>query len=166
VLFRVYPKFAVDGMLGKIAKKLRIFGFDTLYLADTDDDAIIKICSDGKRVFLTRDRELYNRSRKANIPCFLINLENELESLIAIMKEYDIGYILHVPNKNTRCTLCNGDLEIVSNSSPLADAVPKKVFESIDIFFKCMDCQKIYWSGKHVKEINCLVDEINKKIMT
>jgi uncharacterized protein with PIN domain len=165
VLFRVYPKFAVDGMLGKIAKKLRIFGFDTLYLADTDDDAIIKICSNGKRVFLTKDRELYRRSRKANIPCFLIHLENELESLIAIMKEYDIGYILHVPNENTRCTMCNGDLETVTNSSPLADAVPKKVFESITIFFKCIDCQKIYWSGKHVKEINRLVDEINKKIM-
>ena len=164
MLFWIYPKFAVDGMLGKIAKKLRIFGFDTLYLADTDDDAIINICSDGKRVFLTKDRELYRRSRKANIPCFLINLENELESLTAIMKEYDIGYILHVPNENTRCTLCNGDLETVSDSAPLADAVPQKVFESIDIFFKCTNCQKIYWSGKHVKEINCLVDEINKKL--
>jgi uncharacterized protein with PIN domain len=39
----VYPIFAVDGMLGKIAKKLRIFGFDTLYLANTDDDTIIEI---------------------------------------------------------------------------------------------------------------------------
>ena len=157
-------KFAVDGMLGKIAKKLRMFGFDTLYLADADDDAIIKICSDGERVFLTKDRELYRRSRKANIPCFLITWENELESLTAILKEYNIGYIFHVPNENTRCTLCNGDLETVSDSLPLEHTVPKKVFESIDIFFKCVDCQKIYWSGKHVKEINCLVDEINKKL--
>ena len=74
-------------MLGKIAKKLRMFGFDTLYFADTDDNAIINICMDEKRVFLTKDRELYKRSLKANIPCFLIDLENELESLIAIMKE-------------------------------------------------------------------------------
>ena len=152
-------------MLGKIAKKLRFFGFDTLYLANIDDGAIIEICLNENRVFLTKDRELYKRSRKANIPCFLIDSENELESLIAIMNECNIGYVLRVPNENTRCTLCNGVLETVSDPSPLADAVPKKVFESIDIFLKCTNCQKIYWSGKHVKEINCLVDEINKKIM-
>ena len=58
-----------------------------------------------------------------------------------------------------------GILETVSDSSLLANVVPRKVFESIDIFFKCINCQKIYWSGKHVKEINFLVDEINKKIM-
>ena len=80
-------------MLGKIAKKLRIFGFDALYLADTDDDAIIKICLNEKRVFLTKDRELYKRSRKANIPSFLIDSENELESLIAIMKECNISHV-------------------------------------------------------------------------
>jgi uncharacterized protein len=160
----VYPIFAADGMLGNIAKKLRIFGFDTLYLANTDDGAIIEICLNENRVFLTKDRELYKRSRKANIPSFLIYSENELESLIAIMKECNIRYVLHVPNENTRCTLCNGALETVSDPSPLADAVPKKVFESIDMFFKCTNCQKIYWSGKHVKEINCLVDEINKKL--
>ena len=153
-------------MLGKVAKKLRMFGFDTLYLADTDDDSIIEICSDGKRVFLTKDRELYRRSRKANIPCFLITSDNELDSLIAIMRECNVGYIFHVPNENTRCTMCNGDLETVSNLSPLSYAVPRKVFESIDMFFKCVDCQKIYWSGKHIREINCLVDEINKKIVT
>ena len=109
VLVSVYPKFAVDGMLGKIAKKLRVFGFDTLYFADTDDNAIIDICLDEKRVFLTKDRELYKRSLKANIPCFLVDLENELESLVAVMKGCDIGCVFHVPNKNTRCTLCNGD---------------------------------------------------------
>jgi uncharacterized protein with PIN domain len=81
------------------------------------------------------------------------------------MKECNISYVLRVPNENTRCTLCNGALETVTHSLPLADIVPKKVFESINIFFKCTNCQKIYWSGKHVKEINYLVDEINKKII-
>jgi uncharacterized protein with PIN domain len=52
----VYPIFAVDGMLGKIAKELRIFGFDNLYLSNTDNDTIIEIFLDGKRVFLTKDR--------------------------------------------------------------------------------------------------------------
>jgi uncharacterized protein with PIN domain len=160
----VFPIFALDGMLGKMAKKLRFLGFDALYLANTGDDAILEICLGEKRVFLTKDRELYKRARKANIPCFLIKSENELDNLVAIMRECNISYISHAPNENTRCTLCNGALEAVSDSSPLAGAVPKKVFGSVDRFFRCINCQKIYWSGKHVKEINCLVDEINKKL--
>ena len=57
-------------MLGKIAKKLRMFGFDTLYFADTDDNAIINICLDEKRVFLTKDRELYKRFLNQTFPVF------------------------------------------------------------------------------------------------
>ncbi len=40
----------------------------------------------------------------------------------------------------------------------------KKVLESNETFFKCINCKKVYWNGTHVKEINKLVDEINKKI--
>lgn len=47
----MYPIFAVDGMLGKIAKKTKNLGFDNLYLSNTDDDTIIEIFLDGKRVF-------------------------------------------------------------------------------------------------------------------
>ncbi len=66
----MYPIFVVDGMLGKIAKKTKNFGFDNLYLSNTDDDTIIEIFLDGKRVFLTKDRELYRGSRKASYPVF------------------------------------------------------------------------------------------------
>ncbi|MDQ6722868.1 MAG: Mut7-C RNAse domain-containing protein [Thermoproteota archaeon] len=158
------PKFLADGMLGKIAKKLRIIGFDTEYLANTDDNMIIKMCFDKRRTILTKDRQLYARSLKLNIPCILITLENELESLITIMKEYDIHYIFPVTNKFTRCTLCNGTLDTVLESLLMLDDVPKKVLKSTDVFFKCSNCQKIYWNGTHIKEINHLIDEINKEI--
>lgn len=151
-------------MLGKIAKKLRIFGFDTKFLANTDDNIIIKMCLDKREALLTKDKQLYARSLKLNIPCFLIIFENELDNLINIMNEFNISYIFLIPNKYTRCTLCNGALETVMKSLLKEDAVPKKVFESIDAFFKCSYCQKIYWNGAHIKEINHLIDKINKKI--
>jgi uncharacterized protein len=160
-----YPKFIADGMLGKISKKLRIFGFDTEYLANTNDNAIIKINFDKKRIILTKDKQLYTRAIRLNIPCFLITIENELANLVAIMKESDVNYISPITNKHTRCTLCNGVLETVTKSSPsVLDNVPKKVLENIDTFYKCTSCQNIYWNGTHIKEINKLVDEINKNI--
>ena len=152
-------------MLGKIAKKLRIFGLDTEYLVNTDDNTIIKINFDKKRIILTKDRQLYDRSIRLNIPCFLITLENESENLIAIMKEYDIDYIFPITNKHTRCTLCNGVLETVTkSSSSVLYNVPKKVLENVNSFYKCVSCQRIYWNGTHIKEINKLVDKINKNI--
>jgi uncharacterized protein with PIN domain len=150
-------------MLGKTAKKLRILGFDTEYLVNIDDNEIINRCLDRKRVILTKDRQLYKRLIKLYIPCFLIISENELENLIMIMKESDINYVFPVPNENTRCSLCNEILDKIPKSS-LVDIVPKKVFENVNKFFTCPNCKKIYWGGKHIREINYLIDEINIKI--
>ena len=151
-------------MLGKVAKKLRIFGFDTEYLANTDDNEIINRFSDRKRIILTRDKQLYKRLTKLNIPSFPIISDNELETLIIIMRESNIKYVLSVPNENTRCSLCNGTLDKAQKSSLAADIVPKKVFENANIFFKCSNCNKIYWDGKHTKELNQIIDKINKEI--
>jgi uncharacterized protein len=161
----VYPKFIADGMLGKIAKKLRIFGIDTEYLANTEDNTLIKMSINYKRTILTKDRQLYSRSLKQNFPCFLITLENEMENLVSIMREFNINYIFPVTNKYTRCTLCNGTLEEVIKSSLIENTVPKKVFDNTEIFFKCLICKKIYWNGTHIQEINQLIDNINKKII-
>lgn len=150
-------------MLGKVAKKLRIFGFDTEYLANTDDNEIINRFSDGKRIVLTRDKQLCKRLTKLSIPSFPITSDNELETLTIIMRESNINYVLSVPNENTRCSLCNKTLDKAQKSS-LADIVPKKVFENANIFFKCSNCNKIYWDGKHTKELNQIIDKINKEL--
>ena len=150
-------------MLGKIAKKLRIFGFDTEYLANTDDNEIINRCSDRKRIILTRDKQLYKRLAKLNIPSIPITSDNELETLIIIMKESNVHYVLSVPNENTRCSLCNGTLDKAQKPS-LAGIVPKKVFENASVFFKCSSCKRVYWDGKHTKELNHVICKINKEI--
>ena len=152
-------------MLGKIAKKLRFLGFDTLYFANMDDNKILEMNFDKQRIILTSDRQLYTRSLKLYIPCLLIILENELENLIIIMKEFDIRNIFLVPNKYTRCTICNGLLDTIAKSSSMKICgLPKNVLENNETFFRCVNCKKLYWSGTHVKEINKLVHEINKKI--
>ena len=61
------PSFLVDAMLGNIARKLRIFGYDTLYLKDTSDSSVLGIASREKRILLTRDKELFRRVIKEGI---------------------------------------------------------------------------------------------------
>ena len=128
-------------MLGKVAKKLRIFGFDTVYLANTDDNEIISRCSDRERIVLTRDKQLYKRLTKLNIPSFPIISDNELETLIIIMRESNVNRVTSVPNENTRCSLCNKTLDKAQKAS-LADIVPKKVFENANIFLNVQTVTK------------------------
>ena len=56
------PTFLADAMLGSIARKLRIFGFDTLYVAHAHDDEILKIGIAEDRIILTCDKELFKRT--------------------------------------------------------------------------------------------------------
>lgn len=68
--------FAVDGTLVKIAKRQRIFGLDNLYLSNSDDDTITEIFLDGKRVFLTKDRNFTeDRVNQATTPFYNLILE-------------------------------------------------------------------------------------------
>jgi uncharacterized protein with PIN domain len=66
------PSFLVDAMLGNIARKLRIFGYDTLYLKDTSDTSILGIAMREKRILLTRDKELFRRVIKEGIEGMLL----------------------------------------------------------------------------------------------
>jgi uncharacterized protein with PIN domain len=161
------PKFLVDGMLGKLARKLRIFGFDTAYLSNTDDDNLIKLAIDTKRNLLTKDKQLYKKCLKLNISCNLITFENELDNLISIFKIHGIRFIYSITNDFTRCTICNAEIKSIKReilSLTLIKIIPKKVFDNHSVFFICTSCGKIYWNGTHIQELNTLIDEINCRL--
>lgn len=153
-------------MLGKIAKKLRIFGFDTEYFVNIEDNILIKKGSDENRKILTKDKILYKRCTKQKISCILIASENEIDNLIYVMKENQIDHIFPVTNNFTRCTVCNGQLSKTPKSQIrlTKNKIQKKVLENNDIFFNCSSCQKVYWNGTHIQQINKLIIEINKEI--
>ncbi|MGN6623485.1 MAG: Mut7-C RNAse domain-containing protein [Candidatus Nitrosocosmicus sp.] len=160
------PKFLVDSMLGKIAKKLRIFGFDTEYYPSIDDNTIIKKSHDENKIVLTMDKMLYKRCIKHKVPCKLLSSNNEFDNLICIMKENNIDNIFYATNNFTRCTVCNGKLLKTSKSKiiSITNTIPQKIVETIDTFYCCSDCKKVYWNGTHIQEINKLIMEINKKL--
>lgn len=159
------PQFIADSMLGNIARKLRIFGFDAEFLLDVDDNYFIDSRSQEGRIILTRDKQLYFKLAKKKAPSILLLSYCELDNLVLILKECGISKLEMVPNRYTRCTKCNGELFTRDKSLELA-AIPKKVYEGITLISKCSNCSKIYWNGTHVKEINLLVDNINNILMS
>ena len=51
-------RFVADAMLGSLARKLRVFGFDASYYRSGDDRGLLEIAKKEGRVILTSDRGL------------------------------------------------------------------------------------------------------------
>ena len=78
-------------MLGKIAKKLRILGFDTIYiLSNANDTEILDLLINTKRILLTSDKELFYRSKQNKYNSIFINKNTEIENLITIFSNLKI----------------------------------------------------------------------------
>ena len=137
--------FLADAMLGKLARWIRICGFDTCYADSTmtDTDILDKVEKSG-RILITRDRELSMRSACS----FLIRSDISDDQLLEFFRKYSPQ-----PSKFfTRCTVCNGKLDPVK--PPYDDlAVPESVAERGLEVYVCRICHKIYWDGTHRKSI-------------
>ena len=68
-----------------------------------------------------------------------------------------------VNGNNARCTECNGELKI-TDKDIILNQVPKGVIEKIDEFWKCTNCDKIYWEGTHIEKLQKFVVELNGKL--
>jgi uncharacterized protein len=154
------PVFVVDAMLGNIAKKLRLFGFDTKYQSDISDELLIKEVLSQKRILITKDRRLYQKLKNTGIKVLLPVKFDETGILVELLKSCQIRQIDILPNSFTRCTVCNGLLISVNKISVIKE-IPTNIFERIDIAYRCSNCMKVYWSGTHIKIINNIIKEIN-----
>ena len=170
--------FLADAMLGNIARKLRIFGFDTLYMAQAHDDEILRIGIKQDRVILTADKELFKRIVKVGARGVLVSAgASELEDLVHILTENGITSI-GMNGVGSRCSVCNGHLEKRTSDQVKNDdgcsnnnnddddvIVPDKVIACHKQFFQCIACGKIYWEGGHLKRIRALVRNLDAKLV-
>lgn len=155
-------KFLVDSMLGDIARKLRIFGFDTLYMKDTSDSSILEMALQENRIILTRDKEFFRRIVKAGAEGVLMERYDQIDNIANTLLKYGVRSLSFNP-RTARCSRCNGILALIKPSD-LEGAIPNKTLEIHDNFFQCSYCNNIYWEGSHVKRLNLLTQKINTKI--
>ncbi len=137
-------RFFADRMLGKLARKLRLLGFDVLYESDIDESRILLLSRD--RILLTRDKILYRRAKKLGLEAFYIKSDGWRSQLRAVAKVYPI---VSEAKPFTRCSICNVELVKVDRESVLGK-VPEYVYKSVSEFRKCPKCGRIYWRGTHV----------------
>jgi uncharacterized protein with PIN domain len=99
------PKFILDVDLGRLAKYLRMLGFDTLYRSDYKVREIVNLAISENRKILTRNRELL--LKKAVVRCYLVKNTEPKKQLKEILKLYDLTTLI---NPFSRCTVCNREV--------------------------------------------------------
>jgi len=131
-------------MLGTLAKWLRIFGYDTLYGAKNDDD-LLKISKQDNRVLLTRDKNLYERTKNQSPSLYIKSLSLHEQLVLVLQKT---GITISRDTMLSRCLICNTPLEIKKKSEIRKD-VPPYPFQHHEKFWKCPVCNRVYWKGSH-----------------
>lgn len=143
-------KFFADRMLGRLAKKLRILGFDTLYFSDIPEEEILKLCKDESRILLTRDKILADRAMKEGIEFFFLKSDKWYSQLKAVKDKFNLSFEKSLLFE--RCIECNNPLEYVEKEK-VKNRVPEYVYLTNEQFLECPNCSKIYWRGTHVENI-------------
>jgi uncharacterized protein with PIN domain len=137
------PSFVLDVHLGRLAKSLRMLGFDTLYTNSMDDASLSEISQRERRILLTRDRELLKRSLVSHGYC--VRATRLSEQLAEVVRRFDLGPRLR---PFSLCLRCNEPLEAVRKSEVL-DRLPEHVAAAHRRFRRCPRCGRIYWRGTH-----------------
>lgn len=134
------PHLLVDAMLGRLAKWLRLLGYDADYWRDGSDEALIQRAQAEGRLIVTRDRGVAGRR---GVRALLISAE-ALDDQIAEARSALGGR----PRPFTRCSECNGTLGELSHGEA-RDLVPPYVWHTQQEFRRCAGCGRVYWKGTH-----------------
>ena len=148
-------------MLGNLAKKLRVLGYDSKYFSSIEDDKLIAIAKNEKRIILTKDAQLSQIAETQNIIFVLIRGNDELEQIAQIDTKIKLDRFA-INSNNSRCIVCNGNLQYVEKYR-IIGKVPEGVLEREENFWMCDSCKKIYWEGTHFAKLQEFVNKLNNR---
>lgn len=145
-------RFILDVHLGKLARYLRLLGFDTIYSQkDLTDAVLADLSHKSNRILLTRDKGLLKRSIVRF--GFMLRSKNPLEQLQEVLVRYQLACCL---TPFSRCLNCNSRLVSVQKNA-IQNRVPLSVVERYETFKCCTACDNIYWKGSHYKNMEQVV---------
>jgi len=160
-------KFLTNGMLGKLTRFLRIFGYDTIYANDLEeffhvnpvpDEKLIVYAKKNDRIILTKDYPLYKSFFENSI---YLEGEGVYNYLIQLKEKLSLDFKFNI--EKARCSICNSRLKKIEEKELIKELVLKNTFNHYDEFFQCINlqCKKIYWYGTHIIDI---ISRLKKKL--
>lgn len=137
------PRFLADAHLGRLARHLRLLGFDTVYENPIEDSHVVERAAAERRIILSRDRGLLMR-RRVTHGCHIRD-DDPMEQLLAVIRRCDLADLIR---PFTRCLECNGKITAV-HKDQVDSILEAETAASFDEFWRCDDCGRVYWKGSH-----------------
>ncbi len=141
------PKFIVDLNVGKLARWLRMMGYDTLLFDHGEDYRMIRIALDQSRIILTKDTHIMERRviTSGRLRAILVSGDNSEEQMRQVME------CLHLDTDFrpfSLCLECNTPL-VERGKDEVANRIPPYILKTQEQFVECPACHRIFWKGTH-----------------
>lgn len=150
-------RFFVDAMLGKLARWLRMLGYDTAYKRDIEDSVLIERVLEENRWLLTRDGYLSKRKILRGRHT-LIRSDFLQDQLAQLHRELDVDLMVR-ETTIPRCPECNELLQ-GTDVEKVRNYVPEYVARTHTEFAWCSQCNRIFWPGSHWKRFLQRLEQI------
>ncbi|MEK7281705.1 MAG: Mut7-C RNAse domain-containing protein [Chloroflexota bacterium] len=150
-------KFLVDTNVGKLAKLLRLLGYDTLLFAEGDDNSLVSLALAHNRVILTKDHEFLRRRLTAagRLRVLLIKSDDAGGQLRQVIEHFR----LDTSHAFSRCLECNEILQS-KEKAELQGRLPPYVYHTHEEFRECPSCYRPYWRGTHWQAMTRRLDNL------
>ena len=147
------PRFLLDGHLGRLARHLRLLGFDTAHQAQADDAALAATAAAEDRILLTRDLDLLKRAvvRRG----YRVRCPSPEEQLAEVVRQFDLA---SRSAPFTRCLPC-GERLVAATADEAAGAPPSVAARHTE-YRRCPACGRLYWRGSHYRRLAALVARV------
>ncbi|MGD2063877.1 MAG: Mut7-C RNAse domain-containing protein [Nitrospirota bacterium] len=147
-------RFALDVHLGRLARYLRLLGFDAAYHRDCDDDELVAIARSEGRILLSRDGPLVARRDVSH--AYLVASQVPGEQAVEVVRRCDLAGQVR---PFSRCLVCNGEVATVAVAE-VVEPLPEWVRATHREVRRCTGCGRVYWRGGHWQRMQRLVKAI------
>jgi len=152
-------KFIADRTLGKLAKWLRILGYDCVYWRSDDLAGLLRCAHDDERAMITKDGKLYRR--RGGLQALLVRENDPFRQLVEVLRYFCLS--IRDDMLFSRCLVCNEPLHSVSTSD-VEGHVPDYVFHTHTKFSRCPSCGRFYWLGTHHDHMAAVVEKLKASL--
>jgi len=150
-------RFVLDCHLGRLAKYLRILGFDALYTNRCGDEELAAISAGEQRVLLTMDKGLLMHASVER--GYYVRESRPERQLLEVMRRFRL---FGAARPLERCLRCNTRLAGVSKQEIL-ERIPPRVRERCEEYFGCPSCGRIYWRGSHYGRMQHFIESVYRR---
>ncbi len=153
-------KFIVDHNVGKLAKWLRMMGYDTMFFNLSDDSLMVATALAEGRVILTRDTQIMKRRvvTSGKLKAILIQSDKPELQIHQVIDTLNLDCLF---GPFTICLECNQPL-LVRNKQEVKDLVPPYVYQTQSQYMECPACHRIYWRGTHWQAMTQNLEKFTK----